>query len=1162
LARIVAALVTLLGLLALAPPAARAAGARLFKSGPVQVTADGRFVWVANADQDSVTRVDATTLATQEFPLPAGTRHLPRGLSVSEDGSEVWVACHDSDQVLVLSGADGSVLAAIPTGWGSGPYSVALSRDQSRALVTLHRAEALVLVDVASRAVAHRLAPVYWSPLGIAWMEDGVSAWVTHLFADGEDPFLTRVDVSGPVPKVTTKLIVKSTTPKQSSRLTAPQDVAEGGYLTFRGHLAQIPSVTGRNRAWIPTQYNNINEDVFTPDSTIQSTIRTLDLGSHLIPNTNADKVILSAVHVHDPAGSNPYVGPGWNAGVSGPVDVAFSADGATAWVLFEQSNDLVVMPTTTGATKPATAPPLTEIPTGYRPLGVAVSPVRDVASDLSVIDLATNAPLSRVALTAAPAIADPGMLNGARLFHSSVDPAGPGSSRLSSNEKVACASCHPHGEHDGRTWDFEHLPGSHGPRSTMSLLGLSQGFAPGQVGGRGSLHRSGDRDEVQDFDHTFMGVNMGGTGILGGAANAELGAPNAGRSGDLDDLASYLLSLPPIARSPHRRADGSLSEAAVRGATFFVGSNLAARPADANCASCHVPETGLQDGAFHDVGQRRPASENELQAFNWQVATPTLLGVWTSPPYDGVSSWASSLLGVVIDQRGRATHGRTSGLTGRQLRDLAELVLSLDGNTTAAELRGARDVDPPRVVRVSPTSTTRIEVWLSESVDPSAAQPSAWRVTRAGGADVPVTGATWDGQNGDRITLTVNALQRDCLPVQYVVQPLGPIADMADRASGGVANLLDVTDAGNAQSFLLGPTLTITMGASGYENVTIPVHDAAVVGPGLPSWSHGSLWLGINANGQSQTGFVRFDWAAAFRAATGVASSADIASASFALHPEWGDLQDVEARRVLKSWADGGNGDWASNTLGSPTWSNVGTGRPWGTANAMATMPGVDGASASDYNGAADVASQPDAVVAMTAINVPFDIAGPGITSAYRFWFDNPTLDYGHALRVRSRGSHYHEAKFANGQFELRQDAPVLTITYDVPAGPVTAPSEVSAPASGVPLLARVAAPGTITLAFEDLRSQATVFSAYEGRIGLLAGSTSDFYSHAGIACASAFVPTARGLELSVPDPAVATGERGRYWLVTAAHDCAEGPSGADSRGGAHPSARLDCAP
>lgn len=89
-------------------------GARLFKSGPIQITADGTRVWSVNPDNDSVTRVDTATDLATEFPLPSiGSKHSPRGLSLKEDGSEIWIACHDSDRVYVLNGADGSVLAQI-----------------------------------------------------------------------------------------------------------------------------------------------------------------------------------------------------------------------------------------------------------------------------------------------------------------------------------------------------------------------------------------------------------------------------------------------------------------------------------------------------------------------------------------------------------------------------------------------------------------------------------------------------------------------------------------------------------------------------------------------------------------------------------------------------------------------------------------------------------------------------------------------------------------------------------------------------------------------------------------------------------------------------------------------------------------------------------------
>ena len=49
-------------LVILAVPALRAGafGARHFKSGPIQITADGRWVWVVNPDNDSVSRIDTS----------------------------------------------------------------------------------------------------------------------------------------------------------------------------------------------------------------------------------------------------------------------------------------------------------------------------------------------------------------------------------------------------------------------------------------------------------------------------------------------------------------------------------------------------------------------------------------------------------------------------------------------------------------------------------------------------------------------------------------------------------------------------------------------------------------------------------------------------------------------------------------------------------------------------------------------------------------------------------------------------------------------------------------------------------------------------------------------------------------------------------------------
>src|SRR5262249_60268662 len=125
----------------------------------------------------------------------------------------------------------------------------------------------------------------------------------------------------------------------------------------------------------------------------------------------------------------------------------------------------------------------------------------------------------------------------------------------------------------------------------------------------------SGDRDEVQDFEHTFQSGQMGGTGFLGTNAQPELGPPNAGRSAELDALASYLMFLDPLPRSPYRAPGGALTEAAMRGATFFSGTNRASHRADARCARCHISETGFCDLQFHDVGQRLDPQPTELNS-------------------------------------------------------------------------------------------------------------------------------------------------------------------------------------------------------------------------------------------------------------------------------------------------------------------------------------------------------------------------------------------------------------------------------------------------------------------------------------------------------------------------------------------------------------------
>ncbi|MCB9177637.1 MAG: hypothetical protein H6648_10815 [Caldilineae bacterium] len=1065
---------------ATAGPPRPATGYHSYKSGPIQSSADGRYVWVANAHADAVSRIDTRDDSVRHFRLPAADRfgarhgHELSGIAVSDDGAEVWVTAQASDKVFVLDGQTGALRLTYEMPYGSAPYGVALSPPgeggaQAWALVSLHRRPAVAAIRRSSRQVT-LLEPVWRSPLGIAFGDTPGEAWITHLYPDGEHPRLSRVELSGDAARVTTQLRIGAASPRNASQLRLDLDwrnVPEGGYLNFRGHPALEPPGTlrERRRIWLPTQYHNFHNDRPSPDSVIQASLRRLDLGSRSLKAD--DKIVLSAKQVHDPTrGDNnpPWLGYGWDASVSGLVDLGFLTlgDDVIAYAVAEQSDELIALAADTPMFKPGVdAPGLFELRLGDRPMGIAMDPggarawvYNSLSSDVSVIDLRRPlqpAEAARIALLAPESpdpLAEPVALKGARLFYTSADP------RISSNEKVACASCHINAEHDGRDWAFQNLPAGsagqgHGPRPVPSLRGLGLTFSAGQRDpdrGWGQLHRSGDRDEIQDFEHTFRGPLMGGTGFLGAAMRPELGEPNAGRSADLDAIAHYLVNLPPLQRSPARAADGSLTEAAVRGATYFMGADPAGHPADANCASCHVPERAFLDFGFHDVGQRRDPNEAELNdptrraGCLWCAATPTLVGVFDTSPWDGTYGWAGSMAEVLADFASYgvferpARHGNPEHLVGRQLDDLAEFVLSIDGSTEASEVRAARDTEPPRILRAAATSARRIEVWMSESIDGGfAAFPSAFQITRLDtNASIPVDRIGFDPARPERFTLFAT-LPVECRRLELRIRALGDLTDLAGLSSGGRGNEMRNADPANQPTVVLEPNMRLTLGASGQENLIVPVHDASPVGPNLATWSHDAPWLFVDGE-TSVPGFVRFEWQAAFREATGVGADDFIRGARIRLSPELGDAQQLEIRRVLQRWSDPkAIGDWNSNPVGGPTWRDHS--HPDGAWNqAGARRLGTAGDRPEHYNAGWDLAEVVDADPSMPAINAPLLLAGDRVDAAFRFWFEHPELDYGYALRLRNRPPFSPSVKFKGWEQERNAASPVLEIDYRLP--------------------------------------------------------------------------------------------------------------------------------
>ncbi|HZE89811.1 MAG TPA: hypothetical protein VE404_09695, partial [Verrucomicrobiae bacterium] len=413
---------------------------------------------------------------------------------------------------------------------------------------------------------------------------------------------------------------------------------------------------------------------------------------------------------------------------------------------------------------------------------------------------------------------------------------------------------------------------------------------------------------------------------------------------------------------------------------------------------------------------------------------------------------------------------------------------------------------------------------------------------------------ATLDPQNGDRITFTTGTLHHDCGPATYLLTPVGAIFDLADSASDGVANALDPLDPSNSRTFVIGSALTVTFGASGYENFTIPVHDSGTVF-GSAAGANGSVWLRSNNGGaQRNTDFVRFEWESAF-AATGVTLPASLLDASFSLQPAFGDAQVVEARRALQKWWDYGGPDQTQNPVNpvnghggvTYTWSEFNV-KTWNSPNAAARVAGVNGLSSADYFGTRDTAFDPDVVVTMSDIGQPTRFGGAGVLAAFRLWLQNPTLDQGYALQLTSAATQ--ETRFHAGEEELRQYGPVLSITYALPATTSAPPPEVSSTASGVLVTTAPAAGGDISISFQDLGGIVGGYNVYEGSLG-------GGYTHAPKACQIAPAAANGRRQVQLTPAAGST-----YYLVTAFDLCQEGGSGTNSAGQPRPAASLTCPP
>ena len=347
---------------------------------------------------------------------------------------------------------------------------------------------------------------------------------------------------------------------------------------------------------------------------------------------------------------------------VTNPWETALTSDGRKLFALYSGTDDMNVCQIVDDDYKEIERSGRAIVRVGKNPRAVRVS--RDDAfvfvhdsSDYAIrkLDANTMQLLGKVQLPKPNRSEE--WIRGRYLWNSADSP-------MSSRRWVACSSCHPDGQPDGRIWN-----NPEGKRKTPHLGGLAHTHP---------LHASADRDEVQDFEYTIRSKLMLGQGLLResiklrrGFNKTELEEKTAGRSPDLDALAIYTNSFEFTSLSPYALGEGKLNDQALRGKTLFSDSKV-------GCATCHsgpfYSDSNLAKMTLHDVGTgHSDTSERMGNSYD----TPTLLGVYRTAPYlhDGV---APTLKDLLTTANKGDKHGTTSHLNSAQIDDLVAFLQAL----------------------------------------------------------------------------------------------------------------------------------------------------------------------------------------------------------------------------------------------------------------------------------------------------------------------------------------------------------------------------------------------------------------------------------------------------------------------------------------------------
>ena len=611
--------------------------------------ADRREIWTTNPDNQSVSVVDRNSLATTAEIVVIGE---PVALARAPDG-RVWVVSRDTALISVIDPVSRAVVQSINLPRGSQPWGIVFG--QQKAFVALE-----AIGEVRSFAASNG-APVNTASVGHFPRHLSVDPANNRLYVSSFiTPPLPGEDTANPVVEDATRKYGAEVTVLSTNNLSVSntitlehhdQPISEHQGPGVPNYLGPVTISPDGSRGFVASKQDNVlggqlrGNSVLTFDQTVRAITSQIDLDSQqeiLTSRIDHDNASIAGFSTIDPFGVSIFSALEGNRQVSvsdvntateitrlevghAPRSLLITADGKQLYVHNYLDRTLDVFD-----------------------VDAMVQQGAITADKLATVTLVSNEQL------------DATVLRGKQLFHDARD------DRLAGLDYMSCASCHAEGGHDGRVWDFTAL--GEGLRNTISVEGRAGT-------GHGLLHWTGNFDEVQDFEGQIRSF-AGGAGLMDDASfastEAPLGAAKAGLSEDLDALAIYLASLNTIPDSPHRTENGSLTAEGEAGLVLFT---------DNNCASCHSGETFTDSSTatLHDVGSiMQPGSGQRLGATLTGLDTPTLAGVWQTPPYlhDGSAATLQDAVAAHL----------SFNFTNAQLDNLAAYLIQIDDNIDTVE--------------------------------------------------------------------------------------------------------------------------------------------------------------------------------------------------------------------------------------------------------------------------------------------------------------------------------------------------------------------------------------------------------------------------------------------------------------------------------------------